>query len=131
MEPIKGRVKAINGPVERMKKDQSGTYVMTEVDVQIGVYKRTKADYATNTFNVVDEPEMIRKAYFGDEANNIGNGGVLSVGDVVSVKMHTYVSQYGRNELVIDSILPANAKAKAMEQSQAPAPKAEGDELPF
>jgi len=127
MEPIKGRVKAINGPVERMKKDQSGTYVMTEVDMQIGVYKRTKADYATNTFNVVDEPEMIRKAYFGDDAKNVA----LSVGDVVSVKMHTYVSQYGRNELVIDSILPANAKAKAMEQAQAPAPKAEGDDLPF
>lgn len=126
---LKGRItKAELG--KRNRKDDGSEYTAFELRIQIGTYERNVADYRTQTFNKTTEADELCKTYFHDDARAAAE--MYHKGEVVLVKFHHYVNQYGRTETVVDTIARLNDVKQAPAPAPAPqAPQPQGDDLPF
>lgn len=128
---LKGRItKAELG--KRNRKDDGREYTAFELRIQIGTYERNVADYRTQTFNKTTEADELCKTYFHDDARAAAE--MYHKGEVVLVKFHHYVNQYGRTETVVDTVARMNDVKQAQDHAPATAPQAtqpQGDDLPF
>lgn len=135
----KGRIIKAGPLEERQRKADGSTYKMFEMHIQIGTYEREIADYSTHQFTTKTEADTISKSYFGSDAEAAST--MYHVGDVVQVRYHHFVDQYGRANAVVDAMQHVNVEQQAQQpavpQAQATAPvggdafKQDNGVLPF
>lgn len=126
---LKGRIiKA--GPIETRQRKNDGTnYTAFDLHIQIGTYERETADYRTHSFTKTTEADTIAKTYFHDDARSASE--MFKVGDVVDVRFHHYVDQYGRTATVLDGIQHAAGATQAPQPSPAAGAPSQDSVLPF
>ena len=127
---IKGRVIQVFPIENRVKKDGTGSYRIFNINIQIGKHKRTKADFKTQTFYEVEEPDVVTYSYLNEQAEQAAQQ--IHQGDVVFIDLWNRVNAHGYNEVIVNKVTPARPQAEIKQPSEpARTNNDTNDSLPF